>query len=62
MLCGYIFTVVEGQVKGSVRCDTDDSLCNSTMYASRLLHGKLNLYDNGKYDEYKELLCKYVYN
>ncbi|XP_060588735.1 uncharacterized protein LOC132744133 [Ruditapes philippinarum] len=48
---------VEGQVKGSVRCDTDDSLCNSTMYASRLLHGKLNLYDNGKYDEYKELLC-----
>jgi hypothetical protein len=61
MLCGYIFTVVEGQVKGSVRCETDGSLCNSTMFASSIFHGK-DLYENGKYDEYKELLCKYVYN
>ncbi|XP_060554591.1 uncharacterized protein LOC132715588 [Ruditapes philippinarum] len=49
---------VEGQVKGSVRCETDGSLCNSTMFASSIFHGK-DLYENGKYDEYKELLCNY---
>ncbi|XP_053393518.1 uncharacterized protein LOC123564902 isoform X2 [Mercenaria mercenaria] len=50
-------TFATEQSKSESRCVVNDTLCSPDDLSKSFLYGLFNLYNNGKYDEYKELLC-----
>ncbi|XP_053393519.1 uncharacterized protein LOC123564903 [Mercenaria mercenaria] len=54
ILCSDVTFATEQRELG---CVMNGTFCSSYDLSKNFFYGRLNLYNNGKYDEYKELLC-----